>query len=64
MPQQKGVITILIDAARPRVGNFVPELIIGSSSIVERTTPSQVIEAAASMWAMEYKNHMSLTLPM
>ena len=46
---QKGVITILSDSAMPRVGKFVPELIIGSSSIIKRTTPSQVIEAAASM---------------
>jgi len=48
---QKGVVPILDDIDMPSVHGKHAELVIGSSSIVKRGTPSQLQEAACSMHA-------------
>jgi len=48
---QKGVVTILDDIDMPSVYGKYAELVIGSSSIIKRGTPSQLLEAACGMYA-------------
>jgi DNA-directed RNA polymerase beta subunit len=54
---QKGVATILSDEDKPHVrlpnGSYrAAEIVIGSSAIIRRGTPSQLLEAAASMFSI------------
>jgi DNA-directed RNA polymerase beta subunit len=47
---QKGVVTIVTDELMPKVMGVTAELVIGSSVIIKRETPSQLIEAACGMY--------------
>jgi hypothetical protein len=50
---QKGVVTIVDDELMPVVEGKAVEIIIGSSSVVKRGTPSQLLEAALSQYVLD-----------
>jgi DNA-directed RNA polymerase beta subunit len=54
---QKAVIKIVRDDEMPFAGKRRAELVIGSASVIKRDTPSQLFEAAVSMYAMEHMKH-------
>ena len=50
---QKGIVTIVSDEDMPIVKGRYAEIVIGSTSIVKRSTPSQLIEAAICHYIVE-----------
>jgi len=53
---QKGVVTIVDDSLMPVLldcdTGFVPEMVMGSTSILKRSTPGQLLEAIVSYSVM------------